>query len=641
MNDIAVPATWLDANHRYLCAAFSRLRAIIDGQEPWDDLRHGEMLESIRSEMHEAPAIEMLAASFGLTDFERDALLLAAGVEMDPDLAQALAKRSASILTFGAALALLRDPHWSALSPARPLRHWGLVSLASEGTPVRSPLHVDERVLFYLAGVNALDARLDHLARKGDVGQAIAPEHAATAARIAAHLRRFAARGAVIQLVGDDADGQEQVAAHAVAEFGLSLLVLHADELPTGAADRLATARLAVREGVLLDSAWVVRVSRGTPTPCAAAFVDALAGPTFVSAAEALPVRRATRTFRVARPGSRARLALWRSALGSQGHSAGIDLDAAAAQHRWSARSIERAAQRVLDCLDAGDPGPVALREGCRAGGPTALDELAQRLDPAATWNELVLPGDAEDVLREIAGQVRNRLLVHDDWGMGNGSGRGLGITALFAGEPGTGKTMAAEVLANALALDLYRIDLSTVVSKYVGETEKNLKRVFDAAEASGAILLFDEADALFGRRSEVKDSHDRYANIEVSYLLQRMEAYDGLAILTTNAKASMDRAFQRRLRFVVHFPFPDAAQRERLWRAAFPPATPTEGLDIPRLAALRVAGGGVRNIALNAAFRAARDRRAVGMRDLLAAARGELAKSDKPLTEAETRGWT
>jgi SpoVK/Ycf46/Vps4 family AAA+-type ATPase len=188
---------------------------------------------------------------------------------------------------------------------------------------------------------------------------------------------------------------------------------------------------------------------------------------------------------------------------------------------------------------------------------------------------------------------------------------------------------MAAEVLADDLSLDLFVIDLSAVVSKYIGETEKNLARVFDAAE-DGAILLFDEADALFGRRTEVRDSHDRYANLEVSYLLQRMEAYRGLAILTTNLKTALDRAFQRRLRFVVPFPFPDAALRERIWRGVFPAATPTSRLDWSRLAGLAVSGGTIRNIAVNAAFAAADAGRAVRTRDVLAAARAEYAKLER-----------
>ena len=199
---------------------------------------------------------------------------------------------------------------------------------------------------------------------------------------------------------------------------------------------------------------------------------------------------------------------------------------------------------------------------------------------------------------------------------------------------------MAAEVLANELALDLYRIDLSAVVSKYIGETEKNLRRLFDAAEETGAILLFDEADALFGKRSEVKDSHDRYANIEVSYLLQRMEAYRGLAILTTNFRAALDPAFLRRIRFIVNFPFPDASQRAEIWRGVFPAQTPVDGIDIGRLTQLNVAGGNIRNIALNAAFLAADAGEPVGMAHLLAAARGEYAKLEKPMSDAEFRNW-
>ena len=217
---------------------------------------------------------------------------------------------------------------------------------------------------------------------------------------------------------------------------------------------------------------------------------------------------------------------------------------------------------------------------------------------------------------------------------------RGLGISALFAGPSGTGKTMAAEVLAHDLRLDLYRIDLSQIVSKYIGETEKNLRCVFDAAEEGAAVLLFDEADALFGKRSEVKDSHDRYANIEVSYLLQRMEAYRGLAILTTNRKSAIDQAFMRRIRFVVEFPYPEATQRAEIWRRVFPPRTPTENLRIDRLARLNAAGGHIHNIAMGAAFLAAEAGEPVRMSHLLTAARTEFDKLEKPLTDAEIAGW-
>ena len=239
-----------------------------------------------------------------------------------------------------------------------------------------------------------------------------------------------------------------------------------------------------------------------------------------------------------------------------------------------------------------------------------------------------------------IVAQLRQRVQVYDEWGFAGKSRRGLGISALFAGPSGTGKTTAAEILANELHLDLYRIDLSAVVSKYIGETEKNLRRVFDAAEGGGAVLLFDEADALFGKRSDVKDSHDRHANIEVSYLLQRMEAYQGLAVLTTNLKGSLDTAFMRRIRFVLQFSFPDAKQRAEIWRRVFPKTTPTQDLHMERLAKLNVAGGNIRNIALNAAFLAADAQESVTMHHLLSAARSEYAKLEKNLTDHEIKNW-
>ena len=280
------------------------------------------------------------------------------------------------------------------------------------------------------------------------------------------------------------------------------------------------------------------------------------------------------------------------------------------------------------------------LWDACRVHTQPRLEGLAQRIEPAATWDDLVLPKNQKQILSHIAVHVRRRAKVYETWGFASKGSRGLGISALFAGPSGTGKTMAAEVLANELRLDLYRIDLSQVVSKYIGETEKNLRRVFDSAEEGASILLFDEADALFGKRSEVRDSHDRYANIEVSYLLQRMEAYRGLAILTTNRKNALDQAFLRRIRFVIEFPFPDIAQRLEIWRRVFPELTPTEELRVDRLACLNASGGNIRNIAMNAAFLAADTSEPVRMSHLLHAARCEFAKLEKPLTESEIAGW-
>ena len=241
-------------------------------------------------------------------------------------------------------------------------------------------------------------------------------------------------------------------------------------------------------------------------------------------------------------------------------------------------------------------------------------------------------------MLHAIADQVGQRAKVYRQWGFADRMNRGLGITALFAGPSGSGKTMAAEVLASHLRLDLYRIDLSTVVSKYIGETEKNLRRVFDAAEDGGAILFFDEADALFGKRTEVKDSHDRYANIEIDYLLQRMEAFGGLAILATNMKSALDAAFLRRLRFVLDFPFPGCRSAAPSGGASSLRPRPLQGLDFDRLARLNVTGGHIAVIALNAAFQAARAGGLVTMPMVLNAARIEFRKLGRPVNEADFR---
>jgi SpoVK/Ycf46/Vps4 family AAA+-type ATPase len=260
------------------------------------------------------------------------------------------------------------------------------------------------------------------------------------------------------------------------------------------------------------------------------------------------------------------------------------------------------------------------------------MDKLARRIDAKATWERLVLPPERKALLRRITEQVHQRSRVYESWGFRETMNRGLGINALFTGESGTGKTMAAEAIANELNLDLYRIDLSAVVDKYIGETEKNLRRLFDAAEESGAILFFDEADALFGKRSEVKDSHDRYANIEINYLLQRMENYRGLAILATNMKSALDRAFVRRLRFIVDFPLPGAAERKEIWQKVFPAETPLDkSLDYDFLARLHLSGGGIHNVALNAAFQAAQTSGPVTMEMLLETARIEFEKLERP----------
>lgn len=268
------------------------------------------------------------------------------------------------------------------------------------------------------------------------------------------------------------------------------------------------------------------------------------------------------------------------------------------------------------------------------------MKEIALRITSSAGWDDLVLPAVQLQTLRDLASHVRNGAKVCEEWGNAAKSSRGVGIIALFVGASGTGKTLAAEVLANDLRLNLYRIDLSQVVSKYIGETEKKLRRLFDKAEEECAVLFFDEADVLFGKRSNVEESHDRFANIEFNFLLQGMEAYRGLAILATNMKDTLDNAFLRRMHSIVNFPFPDALQRAEIWRRFFPETTHTEGVDVERLARLNIPGGNIRNIALNAAFLSASTGESVRMAHLLRAAQIEYAKLEKPLPASDVGDW-
>jgi uncharacterized tellurite resistance protein B-like protein len=630
----AAPHTWTDANQQLLVAEFAALRVRLgDTEAPSPDL------EAARAALAEPAAIDQLTAIFGLSPFERSVLLLAAGIEMDGTLARLVPR-----LSFGLALGLLEGAHWSATSPLAPLRAWRLLELDGS-SPTRAALRIDERILHQLGGLNQIDSRLLPLLREQRPPTLMAPAHETQVERLIAESQVVDGPAFVVQLGGDDAEGRRDVAA-ALAQASQRLLFAIAQaDIPAGAAEQEAMAVLWQREAVLLPAALLIEADErhGNDASALQRFVQRLRGLVIVSSRDRLLGTTAAPAHAYAqidKPDAAAQAALWLQALGSD--TAPVVRKAVgevASQFRLSASAIQRRAGSMGGAA-AREHQAQALWQDCLEHARPALDELALRIEPAAGWSELVLPDAQTATLHQLAAQVHQRLRVHGEWGFAAQGARGLGISALFHGESGVGKTMACEVLARELALDLYRIDLSGVVSKYIGETEKNLRRVFDAAEDSGAILLFDEADALFGKRSEVKDSHDRYANIEVSYLLQRMEAYRGLAVLTSNLRASLDPAFTRRLRFVVHFPFPDLAQREAIWRRAFPAATPCTGLDYGKLARLPMAGGHIRNIAINAAFLAAAASEVVAMRHIAQAAHHEAAKHERPLSDAQTKGW-
>jgi len=652
---------WLAANQADLLvriAAVKRRLAQRVGDDTASDNTAPVLRRAQKALLREAPAaFTRLAETFGLSAFEREILLLCAGVEIDatvPPLCAAVQRDpDRPYPTFGMALATLAEPQWSSLSPDAGLRRWRLIELGNGHVLTHAPLRIDERVLHFLLGVDEIDERLAVLIDPLAPDSELAPSQAAIAAQVA-EVWLHAGRGrqlTVVQLCGSVADCRP-VAAAAAARLDLAAASLHVEGLPSAPADLDNLLRLWEREaplsglGVLVIDADDVAPAESEAARNRAAGVALLleraTGPVILREREPRRIAgRPATMFEVGHPTSGEQLAAWRESLG--GAEPDTEIRAAAEQFSLSLPAIRAIAAEAQARAAASPPpqklGPV-IWDLCRRRLRSALDGLASRIDSSLTWDDLVLPPAQKQVLRGIAAQLRQRRLVYEQGGFAAKSRRGLGISALFYGASGVGKTMAAEVLAAELRLDLYHIDLSQVVSKYIGETEANLRRLFDAAEENGAILLFDEADSLFGVRSQVKDSHDRYANIEVSYLLQRMESYRGLAILTTNMRQGIDQAFLRRIRFAVEFPFPDAAHRAAIWRGVFPAATRTEGLDHERLARLRLAGGSIRNIALNAAFLAAEKGGPVRMGHLQLAAQAEYAKLERRLTPIEAEAW-
>ncbi len=336
-------------------------------------------------------------------------------------------------------------------------------------------------------------------------------------------------------------------------------------------------------------------------------------------------------------PGAPIRKQVWTSALSAQKCDAATQwAEELAAQFQLTPGKIQDAVQfAVMQTNNLHGRTHITRSElsaACRLQSNQKLQELATKISPHYAWQDIVLPKDKRAQLKEVCQQVKHRVRVFEDWGFAKKLSHGKGLSVLFSGPPGTGKTMAAEVIANALHLDLYKIDLSSIVSKYIGETEKNLSKIFQEAETSNAILFFDEADALFGKRTEVSDAHDRYANIETSYLLQKMEEYEGVVILATNLRDNMDEAFTRRIRFIIEFPFPEAESRLQIWKTHFPKTAPlNDDIDFDFLAKrVQVAGGNIKNIVLNAAFCAAEEGSPISMRHLIHGIKREYEKIGK-----------
>ncbi|HEY1294265.1 MAG TPA: ATP-binding protein [Chloroflexota bacterium] len=651
-----VAERWRTANHRYLFLALAEVRrtlrthlGIADPEEAQDP---EQVLAELAEELNQGgvrPSLDVLCEEFGLSDFERQVLLLCAGVELDASFAPLCAMlngdSAGAFPTFAVAFAALATPHWSAVGQLGPLRHWRLVELEESQTATTARrLRISERILSYLLGVPDVDERLVDLIEAWDTSGTPVASHAALAARVV-DVWSSAGDGQPlpgVQLCGTDTASKRAVATAAAVLVDMDLLCVRAQPLLDETPARADLLVLCEREALLQDSILFVDADDvETSEPGRESSLARLAGrlhrPHLLASRQRFssPLKPMV-AFDVEKPTAQEQRGVWRACLGIKGKQSEVWARRLATQFNLGASTIQTAALLASSGQSTGSGMVWRVWDECRAQTRRELDLVAERIGRCATWDDLVVPEPQQQRLREIAIHVRHRQQVYDAWGFADKSSRGLGISALFAGPSGTGKTMAAEVLASELRLDLYRVDLSATVSKYIGETEKNLRRIFDAADAGGAILLFDEADALFGKRSEVKDSHDRYANIEISYLLQRLESYRGLAILTTNMKDALDRAFLRRIRFVVEFPFPDSADRERIWQRVFPSQTPTEGLDLKRLARLNVTGANIRSIAMNAAFLAAEAAEPVRMEHVLSATRGEYVKLEKPLTDVD-----
>lgn len=622
-----------------------------------------------------------LARRFGLSSLDLDLLLVVLAPDLDARFERLYGYLNDDLTrrrpTVGLALELCglggTSPARFRLAPGAPLLARGLVEVTEpERPPLSRVLVVPDRVTGHLLGDTQPDARLTGVlgeVREDPTAEAAEVHRAAVAAGTGVGLVHLRSRGG-------DAEG---LATAALRLAGLRPLVLDTAALARRPADVPALARVIALEARLTGAGVVLgplAALPGEPAERARTLGALCAGlrgiPLFTHGTTGWDPAWAADTpvvLTVPAPSPARQAARWRHALNraagdlaatgvsgvaegpdrAAGHRAPADavpaadveeLAQAVAAHRLDAGQLRRAADAAVRtaALEGRPVGPDDLRVAVRAQNGAGLDRLARRLEPGVGWDDLVLPPTTHRRLRELALRARHREQVLGQWGMRPGGGRGRGVIALFAGESGTGKTMSAEVVAADLGMDLYVVDLSTVVDKYIGETEKNLERIFTEASAVNAVLLFDEADAIFGKRSEVKDAHDRHANIESAYLLQRMESFDGIAVLTTNLRANLDEAFTRRLDVVADFPMPDTGQRLALWDRCLGDRLPrADDLDLAFCAdRFELAGGSIRACAVTAAYLAADADGPLTMRQLVTAVAQEYRKLGRLVLESE-----
>lgn len=627
------------ANQQFRRAALLWLKAILqDGATPRSVLDIVVPADSM-------PPFLRLVRKLDLTPFEADVLMVAAALELDPAAGDFVATANGDphkrLLTPALALARLASPTWDAFSPARPLRALRLLEPAGAAADfsLHAPLRINERVGAAIKGLGYLEESLAAMTRRLPAQPELPPSQEIIAAALGGWLADDSARG-IVQLSGAFPEPKADVVARAAALSGRVALELSADWLLATTESLDALTRLWSREAALGSLLlWIRGVDSpdgesGTGSRAGFArldhFLQRVDAPLLLDVRQPVPALCGTPAFAVEPPRPEERALLWQAVLGLDREAPRTAPERLAGEYQLGVSQIASIAALARGANNDAERCTRAWRV-CRQQTAAPLSGIARLIEPRVPLSQIKLPPAEREQLERIVAHARQRARVCNEFGFAARSSRGLGLTALFHGESGTGKTLGAEGVAHALDLSLAVVDLATIKNKYIGETEKNLRRVFDAAETGGCVLFFDEADALFGKRSEVKDSHDRYANVEINYLLSRMESFTGVAILATNMKHALDPAFIRRLRFIVGFPFPGVDERKEIWRAVFPAAAPVDVLDYDRLARVPLTGGNIFSAALAAAHAAAHDGLPVRMDHALNAIRWELRKLDRP----------
>lgn len=620
-------------------------------------------------------ALRWVLDAYELDSFEARVLILALAGDIDSRYRRTFAYLQDDIAktrpTVELALRLFcRSPaerlsRRAALTPSARLVRHGIVRLAhADEQSLQATLRIDGLFSNLLLGIDAIDPRFE-----GTLWPATpSPLEWALPELWSPRFEALVSTGGagermLVQIVAPAGTGRQVIAAELARRLGKRLLVFDVDAGPSAQTELIVfrdRLRLALRQAWLAQAVLLVRglegsLARGGDSASSTSPVASLVarelrdhGAWVVLATErawspppgAVPQLR---TMTLGKPDAATRERLWRHALaGASQQVSDESLRRLADQFRLTAGQIADVVARATSEASPASPhSDRRLLGAVRSVGGEALERHARRIRPGRSFDDLVLPADTMGQLEELRDRATHRRVVLGEWGFERKLTRGLGITALFTGPSGTGKTMAAEVIAGALGVDLFAIDLSRVLSKYIGEVEQNLDRVFTAAESANGVLFFDEADSLFGKRSEVHDAHDRYANLEISYLLQKMEEFEGVAILATNLRDNLDDAFVRRIAFSVHFPFPDEHSRARLWESVWPAATPIDGrLRLAGLATLPLSGGHIRNVALGAAHHAAAAGTDVNAAAIARGVRREYQKLGKQIEESEVCAW-